>query len=273
MTVSAICKVVGMSRQNYYKQRHRRQQQEVDESFILSLVRRERSLQPQLGVRKLWTMLSEEFALAGASMGRDRLFSLLGRHGLLIERRRGGQVRTTNSRHGFGVYGNLLQEVELTAPHQAYVSDITYIRTEEGFMYLSLVMDAYSRAVVGFDCSDRLEADGALGSLSQALKQLPAGSRPIHHSDRGIQYCCGRYIDKLRDRGLAISMTEVNHCYENGQAERLNGILKQEYGLGLSFLCKADAVVAVSEAVWLYNHRRPHQALGYRYPMAVHLAA
>ncbi len=272
MTVGSLCEVVGMSRQNYYKQRRRRQQQEVDEDFILSLVRRERGLQPQLGVRKLWTLLSEEFGSAGVSMGRDRLFSLLGRHGLLIKHRR-RQVRTTDSRHGFGVYGNLLQEAELTAPHQGYVSDITYIRTDEGFMYLSLVMDAYSRAVVGYDCSDRLEADGALRSLSQALKQLPSGSHPIHHSDRGIQYCCGRYINKLKGRDLRISMTEVNHCYENGKAERLNGILKQEYGLGAGYLRKSDAVRAVSEAVWLYNHRRPHQALGYRFPMAVHLAA
>ena len=261
-----------MSRQNYYKHRRQRQKQLVDEEFILSLVRRERALQSRIGVRKLWTMLSGEFKSAGIFIGRDRLFALLSRHGLLVKRR-GRRVRTTESRHGFRFYGNLLREVELTAPHQAWVSDITYIRTDEGFMYLSLVMDAYSRAVVGYDCSDRLEAEGALRSLSQALKQLPAGSGTIHHSDRGIQYCCGRYIDKLKGRGLRISMTELNHCYENSKAERLNGILKEEYGLGGCYLSKADARRGVSEAVELYNNRRPHQSLGYRYPMAVHLAA
>ena len=136
-----------------------------------------------------------------------------------------------------------------------------------------LVMDAYSRAIVGFDCSDSLEAEGALRALSMALAQRPAGRRPIHHSDRGCQYCCKAYVDALRAAEVGISMTEENHCYENAQAERLNGILKQEYGLGGGFSRKSDAYEAVREAVWLYNHRRPHQSLSYACPMAVHAVA
>ena len=261
-----------MSRQNYYKQRCVRERRAVEESFVLSLVRRERAVQPRLGGRKLLVLLRGEFAKAGVCIGRDRFFSLLWRHGLLVERRR-RYCRTTDSGHGFRVYGNLLKDVVLRGPCEALVSDITYIRTDEGFMYLSLVMDAYSRAIVGYDCSDSLEAEGALRSLSMALKGLAAGSKPIHHSDRGSQYCCGAYIEKLTSHGLRISMTEENHCYENSQAERLNGILKQEYGLGGRFRRKSDVRRAVREAVMLYNCRRPHQSLGYRCPIEVHLAA
>jgi len=272
LSVGRLCGVVDMSRQNYYKQRCERDRRAVDEALVLSLVRRERALQPFLGVRKLLVILRDEFAMSGVSIGRDRFFALLSRHGLLIHRRR-KYCRTTDSRHGFGVYSNLLKDVTLSGPYQALVSDITYIRTDEGFMYLSLVMDAYSRAIVGYDCSDSLECEGALRSLSMALRGLPVGSRPIHHSDRGSQYCCGAYIEKLRRAGFHISMTEENHCYENGQAERLNGILKQEYGLGGRFRRKSEVRRSVCEAVNLYNCRRPHQCLDYRCPMEVHLAA
>ena len=171
------------------------------------------------------------------------------------------------------MYDNLLRGMELTSPHQAWVSDITYIRTEEGFVYLCLVMDAYSRAIVGYDCSDSLEREGALRALGRALEQLPAGGGTIHHSDRGSQYCCCEYVRRLQAAGVGISMTQENHCYENGQAERLNGILKQEYGLGGCLGSKREAWRAVSEAVELYNWRRPHQSLGYAVPMAVHEAA
>ncbi len=261
-----------MSRQNYYKQRHQRQRQDVDESLILSHVRRERAVQPRLGGRKLLHILRTEYELGNVSIGRDRFFSLLGREDLLIKRRR-KHCRTTNSRHMFRVYGNLLKDVCLSGPSEAVVSDITYIRTDEGFMYLSLIMDAYSRAIVGYDCSDSLEAEGALRSLSMASRRLKDCSGVIHHSDRGIQYCSRAYVEELKRLGFQISMTEVNHCYENSKAERLNGILKGEYGLSGRFLYKSDALRAVREAVMLYNYRRPHQALGNRYPMEVHLAA
>jgi transposase InsO family protein len=162
--------------------------------------------------------------------------------------------------------------MELTSPGQAVVSDITYIRTCEGFMYLALMMDAYSRVVVGYDCSDSLESQGAVGALKMAISggRLQAGC--VHHSDRGSQYCCKDYVGRLRSGGFKISMTEDNHCYENASAERLNGILKQEYGLGNGFVSKSQARRSVAEAVRLYNWRRPHQSLNYRVPMAVHAA-
>lgn len=154
--------------------------------------------------------------------------------------------------------------------HQVWVSDLTYVRTAEGFMYLCLVMDAYSRKIVGVDMSDCLEAEGCLRALDMALKQLPAGASPIHHSDRGTQYCCKQYIAALQNRSCAISMTEFNHCYENAKAERLNGILKGEYGLDQTFRSKAQAMRAAQQAVILYNEHRPHMALDYRMPAQVH---
>lgn len=267
-----MCEVVGMSRQNYYKKRNIRIRRTIEEGCISELVRQQRSLQSRLGGRKLLYLLREELTAAGITIGRDRFFRFLGRRGLLIERS-ARRPRTTDSRHGFEVYGNLLKGIALSGPNEALVSDITYIRTREGFVYLCLVMDAYSRAVVGYDCSDSLESQGALRALSMALKQLPASRDVVHHSDRGCQYCSGDYVERLKSRGMRISMTEENHCYENGKAERLNGILKDEYGLGGSFLSKSDAYRIVREAIGLYNCRRPHQSLGYRCPMEVHLAA
>lgn len=236
------------------------------------LVCQERAIQPRLGGRKLLHVLRDELADAGVLIGRDRFLEVLRRHELLIERKV-RSARTTDSRHGFAVYENLLAGLALSGPHQAWVSDITYVRTLEGYLYLCLVMDAYSRAIVGFDCSDTLEREGALRALGQSLGQLPAGAATIHHSDRGSQYCCLDYVTALSSAGVRISMTQENHCYENAKAERLNGILKQEYGLGECFGSKAEGLAAVSEAVELYNHRRPHEALGYATPMSVHQAA
>lgn len=262
-----------MSRQNYYKVRRVRNRRQVDEQLVVSLVQRERRLQPRLGTRKLLHILSDEFSIASVRMGRDRLFDVLRRYKMLILRRRGFRPRTTDSRHRFGFYDNLLKDAVLTASRQAVVSDITYIRTDEGFMYVSLVMDAYSRAIVGYDCSQSLAVEGALGAMRMAIRQLDGRKNVIHHSDRGLQYCCGEYVRLLKNSGMNISMTQENHCYENASAERLNGILKQEYGLGNCFLRKSDVAGALREAVELYNWRRPHQSLGYRVPMEVHAAA
>jgi putative transposase len=272
VTVESLCGAVGMSRQNYYKDKKSRSRRRVDEEAVLALVRRERALQPRLGVRKLHTWLSAEWASMGVVIGRDRLFEMLGRHGLLVHRKR-RRPRTTDSRHGFRVYANLLMDLVLKGPHEAWVSDITYLRTDEGWLYLSLISDAYSRQIVGYEVSESLAATGSLRALKMAIAQLPPGARPLHHSDRGVQYCCRDYITRLETMGIAISMTEVNHCYENAQAERLNGILKDEYGLGDGFRTRAQAIRAVDEAVGLFNTRRPHTSLGYQTPSAVHKAA
>lgn len=271
VNVGMLCQTVGMSRQNYYKQRTARRKQAVDEELVLSLVREERKLQPRLGTRKLICLLKGHFQSAGMQLGRDRMFRLLRGHQLLQKRKRRG-ARTTYSRHHFAVYGNLAKDLAVNGPHQLLVSDITYVRTEEGFMYLSLVMDGYSRKIVGYDSSDNLEMEGALRALRMALKQMPSAREAVHHSDRGSQYCCHVYIEQLRQAGMRISMTEENHCYENGKAERLNGIFKGEYGLGATLASKEEARLTIRQAVELYNHRRPHLALGYRIPQQVHMS-
>lgn len=270
--VSELCARVGMSRQNYYAARRLRQRRQVDEGMIVELVKRERRQQPRLGGRKLLHLVSADLAEAGVDVGRDRFFEVLAEADLLVAPKR-GTPRTTNSRHSLPVFNNLLAGKPLCAPNEAWVSDLTYIRTDEGMLYAALIMDAYSRKIVGAHMSDSLEAEGCLRALDQALGELPAGKRPIHHSDRGCQYCCHEYVERLQARDLPISMTQVMHCYENAQAERLNGILKQEYEMDRTFRTKAQAMAAFEQAVWLYNHRRPHLMLKYRFPADVHQEA
>jgi len=151
----------------------------------------------------------------------------------------------------------------MTGPDQAWVSDLTYIGTEEGFLYAAMITDVYSRKIVGAHIGDSLEAEGCLEALEQALKSLAEGKHPIHHSDRGCQYCCHAYVERLQARELPISMTQIMHCYENALAERVNGILKLEYEMDRTFRTKEQARRAFDQAVWLYNHRRPHLMLDY----------
>lgn len=271
-SVAALCARVGMSRQNYYAARRLRKRQHIDEALILELVKRERHEQPRIGGRKLLYLLGADLQEAGVSVGRDRFFELLAEHDMLVVPKRGAP-HTTNSRHSLPVFHNLLAGMSLQAPNQAWVSDLTYIRTEEGFLYAALITDAYSRKIVGAHIGDSLEAVGCLMALDKALSELPKGRQPIHHSDRGCQYCCHEYVGRLQARGLPISMTEVMHCYENALAERVNGILKQEYEMDRTFRTKNQAKAAFEQAVWIYNHRRPHLRLNYRFPADVHAEA
>jgi transposase InsO family protein len=262
-----------MTRQNYYARRKQRKRQEVDSQLVIALVQQERQQQPRLGTRKLQVMLKGELARSGVKLGRDRMFEVLRTHGLLVERQPAEYPRTTNSYHCLPVFKNLVKELEVKKPNEVWVGDLTYIRTEEGFLYLALLTDKMSRKIVGHHCGDTLEATGCIKALEMALSELPQNARPIHHSDRGTQYCCHEYINRLVDRGLSVSMTEVNHCAENAMAERVNGILKNEYGVGYRFRTKEQARRAVREAIRLYNMRRPHTALAYKVPEEVHSLA
>lgn len=272
ISVRMLCERVAMSRQNYYAARRLRQRREVDEGMIVQLVRRERCVQPRLGGRKLLHLLGPDLEEAKVSIGRDRFFEVLAEHDLLVVPKP-ATPRTTNSRHSLPVFHNLLVGKTFSQPNEAWVSDLTYIRTEEGFLYAALITDVVSRKIVGAHIGDSLEAEGCLAALEQALSHLPEGKHPIHHSDRGCQYCCHAYVERLQDRALPISMTEIMHCYENAMAERVNGILKQEYELDRTFRTKAQAKKAFEQAVWLYNHRRPHLGLNYRFPAHVHAEA
>jgi putative transposase len=268
--VVGLCRKLGMTRQNYYARRQLRRRRGVDEELVVHLVRRERCLQPRLGTRKLRVLLQEPLAQAGVQLGRDRFFEVLREHELLLERKRSENPHTTNSYHTLPVFKNLIKGRPVSRPHEVWVGDLTYLRTEEGFMFLSLLTDQMSRHIVGYHCGDSLESIGCQEALQMALKQLPPGQRPIHHSDRGSQYCCHDYVKLASARGLAMSMTEVDHCAENALAERMNGILKSEYGLDQRFKTKAQTTHAVHQAIHLYGTRRPHTALGNKFPAQVH---
>lgn len=267
-----ICDRAGMSRQNFYRERRKRQIEEIDELFVVELVKAERKRQPRLGGRKLHVLLKEALKEAGVKLGRDRFFNVLERKGLFVAPLPKGPV-TTMSSHSLPIFPNRFRDLELSRPHQAWVTDITYIRTEEGFGYLTLLMDAYSRKIVGWNFGESLQTRESLKALSMALEGLPEGESPLHHSDRGCQFCSHAYVEALQGKGLGVSMTEIQHCAENAKAERLNGILKQEYGLGGSFKRHRDARKSIEQGVWLYNHRRPHSALKMRIPAEVHHAA
>ena len=262
-----------MSRQNYYARRKQRERRHVDGDFVVQLVLAQRKEQPRLGTRKLQVLLKASLAEAGVKLGRDRFFEVLRERDLLVEPRRAEYPTTTDSYHCLPVFTNRIKNLEVKKPNEVWVGDLTYLRTDEGFLYLALLTDKNSRKIVGYHCADTLEAEGCVQALQMALRDLPVGAQPIHHSDRGTQYCCHEYVNQLVDHGLSISMTEHNHCAENALAERMNGILKSEYGLGGRLKTKACARRAADQAVLLYNTRRPHQALGYRFPHEVHSLA
>jgi putative transposase len=269
LPVTKLCKRVGMTPQNFYKSRSVRQCQKVNEQLVKQLVEAERAVQPRLGGLKLHHMLREELAAEGVSLGRDRFFEVLRNQALLLEPLPKAP-RTTNSAHSLPVFTNLIKDHELTGPNQVWVSDITYIRTQEDFVYLSLITDKYSRKVVGYHVGRTLETQDTLKALTMALGELPEGAHPIHHSDRGCQYCSHEYVKVLKDHGMPVSMTEEDHCAENAMAERVNGILKQEYFLNHVFQSVAQVCKAVDEAVWLYNTRRPHRSLKLSTPEQIH---
>jgi putative transposase len=259
-----------MTRQNYYARRKERQRRAVDGDLVAQLVQRERQLQPRLGTRKLHHMLQPELKRAGVRIGRDRMFEELRKRELLLAPIPAAYPHTTQSYHNLPVFGNRIKDKELKAPNEVWVSDLSYLRSREGYLYLALITDQYSRKIVGWHVGDTLEAVGCVRALERALAELPEGRKPIHHSDQGSQYCCHEYVKRLQERGLGISMTEANHCAENALAERMNGILKQEYGLGVEFVTKAAARQVVRQGIELYNTRRPHNSLGKRTPAQLH---
>jgi putative transposase len=270
LRVTQVCAVAQMTPQNYYARRSAWRRQEVDVELVLELARAQRRHQPRLGGRKLYHLIGVELKAAGVKIGRDRLFEELRRAGLLVERRPSEWPKTTNFDPLLPVFKNLIKRLSVTGRNQVWVADITYIRTQEAFLYLGLITDRWSRKIVGFHLGETLETGGVLKALGMALKGLRAGENPIHHSDRGCQYASHAYVKRVVQAGLKMSMTEKDHSAENAVAERVNGILKQEYFLDIIFEDKPEARKAVVETVSLYNHRRPHTALGLRTPGMVH---
>jgi hypothetical protein len=266
--ISDICNCFDLKRDAYYKYQKRCKKRASVTFKVVELVKQERKDQPRVGTRKLYEALQSAFEIAYIKVGRDSLFDILRTHNLLIKPKK-ASCKTTNSYHHFHKYNNLVKNIAVTAPNQVWVSDITYIRTVKGFCYLALITDMYSRKIVGYDISDTLELTGCLRALKLALRQARPAAGLVHHSDRGIQYCSNQYVDELRKRKINISMTEENNCYENAIAERVNGILKDEFYLDQCFFTTQHACKATKNAIEIYNSKRLHLSLGYKTPNLV----
>lgn len=267
-----MCAYFNVTRQAYYKGLQECEKKAIEQELIMDLVRGIRTGNKKMGGKKLYSLLQEDIHRIDATIGRDKFFDLLRGWGLLVVRRRKYAV-TTQSWHRFRVYTNKLKEFAAVSPHQAWVCDITYIRTTNGFVYLFLITDAYSRKIIGWQVSESLGLEGALQTLQMAIKQCPCTKGLIHHSDRGFQYCSKEYVSRLKQNGIEISMAEAGNCYENAMAERVNGILKGEYGLDETFRDQQEARLAISQGIKAYNEERPHWSLNLQIPAKVHEAA
>lgn len=236
--------------------------------MILELVDGIRQQHPRMGGLKLHHLLGPRLRQMGIYRGRDAFFSLLKRTKRLIEPRR---TRPRTTRAGIWNCPNRLAGLKLTRPHQAWVGDITYLATSAGFVYLALLTDAYSRFIVGYDVSTSLAHQGCLRALRAALQQTPQElEQLVHHSDHGFQYTAAPYYQVLLNHRITPSMGAVGNCYENAIAERMNGILKDEYHLDHLFADVHQAQLATHQAVWLYNYKRPHRSLKLCAPAEVH---
>jgi transposase InsO family protein len=270
MKVVGLCALAGMSPQNYYARRSARRRQRVELDLVLNLVRAEREQQPRLGVRKLYYLIGPELKAAGVKIGRDRLFAELRQAGYLVAKKPSIWPKTTQVDPSLPVFRNLLKACKVSRPNQVWVADITYIRTQEAFMYLALITDLWSRKIVGYHLGESLQTANVLKALAMALKGLRGKLRPIHHSDRGCQYASHAYVRAVTAAGMKMSMTQEHHRAENAVAERVNGILKQEYWLDANFETRLEAGRASQQAIMLYNTRRPHTTLGMATPEVVY---
>ena len=261
--------LLGYSRQSYYQGIKYIQQKAYESDIIIEEVLRYRKCQKRLGTRKLLDEMQVFLSSHSLRIGRDAMFNLLAEKGLLIIRRKRRGFITTLSKHRFKKYPNIIREFIPIAPNQLWVSDITYIHLANGFAYLSLITDAYSRKIVGFYLSRDLSARGPLMALKMALAGNPNQTELIHHSDRGVQYCCDAYVKLLQDKNIQISMTQNGDPLENAIAERVNGILKQEL-LEEIFPDYQIAQKAVAIACSTYNHLRPHGSINNLKPAEAH---
>ncbi len=243
---------------------------EKDKIIVKRLVDTERKLLSRLGTRKLHYLISPSLKDKGLKVGRDKLFRWLKEYGLLIKPRR-RYIQTTDSKHWLHKYPNIVKDKTVDSPEQVWVSDITYIKTQQGNMYLSLVTDAYSRKIMGYHVDDNMEAQSVGKALSMAKQQRDYPENDlIHHSDRGLQYCSREYVQIAADGKIVMSMTENGDPYENALAERMNRTLKEEFGIGGLLPSKQHTLRLVDEAVELYNNRRPHLSLQMKTPQEVH---
>lgn len=268
-SVSQACDAMKISRQAYYKYMKYMEKHLFAQEVVIQRVHEIRYKHSKIGGKKLYFLLGDEIAKLPISLGRDKFFDLLRDNNLLISRKKVSQ-KTTNSAHNYAIHPNLAKDFTPLKRDSLWVCDITYIRLNQSFMYLSLITDAFSRMIIGFDISHSLAIDGCIRAAKMSIKQSISTDNLIHHSDRGVQYCSHDYVSLLRKSKIAISMTRGGNPYENAMAERVNGILKYEYALVENFVSEDNLVKTVNQAVHLYNFERPHTALKNLTPAQVH---
>jgi transposase InsO family protein len=264
-----LCSLLGYSRQAYYQQIKVQAREALQEDLLVQEVVRIRKTQKRIGTRKLLIMMNVFMHNHAISIGRDAFFEILRNQGLLVRKRKRSKPQTTFSNHWLRKYQNLIIGFVPNAPNQLWVSDITYIRLEKSFAYLSLITDAYSHKIIGFYLCEDLSAKGCVLALKMALKSNPSHDNLIHHSDRGLQYCSHDYVSLLEENHIQISMTQNGDPLENAMAERVNGILKDEL-LEICYSTFAQAQVAIASAISIYNFQRPHSSVDMLTPVVAH---
>jgi transposase InsO family protein len=261
-----VCQVLGITRQGHHKALAAEPKAALACEMVVQLVAEQRRALPRLGGLKLHHLTRGDLGAMGIKLGRDRFFDVLREERLLVERRR-SRTRTTNSFHRFRIWPNLVKGLAIVRPNQVWVADITYLRHRGGFAYLFLVTDVYSRKIVGWALGETLETSWSLDALRMAVRGAHGPlAGLIHHSDRGVQYCSADYINGLKSEGIEISMAEAGNPYENAIAERVNGILKDEFLLDRTMQDVETARRAVRQAVDAYNTLRPHRSIGLMKP-------
>ena len=266
-----MCRRMNRIRTAYYKQINKQDQKVLESPIIHELVMEQRIDMPRLGGKKLYHLIGPELKAHQIKVGRDKLFGWLREQGLLIRPKK-QYMKTTQSHHRFRVHQNLVKDQAIEQPDQVWVSDITYLRLKKGFCYLALITDAYSRKIIGYHVNDTLELKGCLKALQMACEQRIQLNGTTHHSDRGLQYCSNQYVDILQKHNIRISMAEAGNCYENALAERMNGILKNEFNLDATFEDINQAKRATSQAVKIYNEKRPHMSIVMKKPAELYAA-
>lgn len=271
LSVRELCELFGKTRLAYYDRQKRINRKETVHIAVLELVEQIRDDMPRLGSKKLYFLLQPTLEREQIKMGRDAFHDMLRNYGMMVKKKR-FYPRTTWSEHWLRKYPNLIKGIKADRPNQLWVSDITYIRLENDFSYLSLITDAYSHKIIGYYLSSSLGSQGALNALKAALETLsePEQMSLIHHSDRGVQYCSYDYTNLLAAYNIQISMTEDGDPRENAIAERINGILKVEMQMGKTFKTRKEASETLEKQVWLYNTKRPHLSCNYLTPDQAH---
>ena len=269
--LARLCGWFGITRQAYYQYNWEGISTTIEEELLIDQVKSIRINHRRIGTRKLYEMLQPFMLNHGIKMGRDALFTLLSSNRLLVRKRK-RRIQTTNSYHWLRRYPNLIREFVPTNINQLWVSDITYWKLNESHVYISFITDAYSHKIIGYHVAETLETIESIQALTMALSGLGPESHclPIHHSDRGVQYCSQAYVKLLQNHAIKISMTENGDPLENAIAERINGIIKEEYLDNYDVQTIEEAKALLSTVIELYNNQRPHMSISNLTPNHVH---